>query len=106
MSMLDSILEQAGLKYEDLDKAEEATLHKWLGSLERKEFTVNSIREYIVAMRRSVDEEVSKTGHNSKQDIFLKARLRNYILLEAFLDSPAKAKKMVERRLAGLVSKK
>ena len=102
--MIDSILERTGLKYDDLKPAEIETLNGWLKRLESKEFTVSNVKEYIVAMRRSVDEEVSKTTHNSKQDIFLKARLRNYILLEAFLDSPGKARKEVERRLAGLVS--
>jgi len=102
--MMNSILERIGLKYDDLSKEEEKTLHGWLEKLEGKELTVSSVRDYIIAMRRSVDEEVSKTSHNSKQDLFLKARLRNYILLESFLDSQGKTKKMLERTIAGLVA--
>lgn len=106
MSIINDILERVGVKYEDLTKEEEQTLQTWLVRLQQKEFNINNIKEYIVAMRQSVEKEVSETSHNSKQDLFLKARLRNYVLLEAFLDTPKKAKEAIERSLAGIVHNK
>ena len=38
--------------------------------------------------------------------MYLKARLRNYILLEAFLETPEKAQEALDRSVAGLVSSK
>ena len=106
MSMINDILERVGLKFEDLTSEEEKTLQSWLVKLDQKGFNVNNVKEYIVAMRKSIDNEVSETTHGTKQDLYLKARLRNYILLEAFLDTPRKAKEALERSLAGIVHNK
>lgn len=106
MGIMDEILQKVGLKYDDLSKAERETLFSWSSSLKQKQLTVNTIKEHIQAMKFQVEKELADVGHNSKQDIFLKARLRNYMLLEAFLDSPEKAEQAIERALAGLVSNK
>lgn len=105
MSLLDNILEKSGLKYEDLEEAERETLTSWLEVLSKNELSVGKIREYIASMRDSVEQEITKTDLNTKQDLLLKARLRNYMLLEAFLTSPEKAKKAMEQALAGIVRK-
>lgn len=56
-------------------------------------------------MKYSVEDKLTKTTHNSKQDIFLKARLRNYILIEAFLTGPDKAREQLDRAIAGFASR-
>ena len=94
------------MKYDDLTQAERETLITWTRSLKQKQLTVASIKEHLQGMRFAVERELTEVGHNSKQDIFLKARLRNYMLLEAFLDSPEKAEIALEQALAGLVSNK
>lgn len=112
MSLLDDILSRAGVTYEDLNKAEQATLDRMLESVNKNEITVDKIREYIKAMRESVSEDLAKQSMKRpsfyafmfkwRKDYLLKARLRNYILLEAFLDSPTKAKKAIEEMLSGM----
>ena len=57
-------------------------------------------------MRDSVEQELTKTGHDSKQDLFLKARLRNYMLLDAFMTTPEKAKEQIENAISGMVGRK
>jgi len=104
--MLNKILEKAGLKYEDLSEAERLTLNEWSEKLSKGGLTVDNVRNYIVSMRDSVEKDLTKTDLNSKQDLFLKARLRNYMLLDSFLSTPEKAKQAVERQISGLVSKK
>lgn len=101
---MDEILHRLGLKYEDLTFAEKDTLQTWTKSLEQKKLTIEIIKEYVSGMRFAVERELTQIGHNSKQDIFLKARLRNYILLEGFLESPEKARKALDQAVAGLVS--
>jgi len=104
--MIDKILQKAGLKYEDLNKVERETLNTMINSLGQNKLTVSKVKDHINAMRDSVEKELTVTDLNSKQDLFLKARLRNYMLLEAFLSTPEKAKEALDRALAGLVRKK
>jgi len=103
--MMDELLEKFGLKYDDLSLEERETLNVWTDAIQKGAVSVDKIKQYLSAMRDGVEQELCKTGHNSKQDIFLKARLRNYMLLEAFLSTPERAKEQLERAVAGLVSK-
>lgn len=102
--MIDEFLEKMGLKYEDLNHAEKETLHSWLSALEKNKVTLESVKNYIVSMRDAVEQELTKTDHNTKQDLFLKARLRNYMLLEAFLSTPERAKQAIENSLTGIAN--
>lgn len=103
--MIDEILKRFNLKYEDLTVAEKDTLFSWAESLSKKNLTVEGIKTYIASMRDGVEVELAKTGFGSKEDTLLKGRLRNYMLLEAFLTSPEKAKQAIERALAGIANK-
>ena len=106
--MIDEILQKFGLAYKDLKpgSGEYETLNSWLQALQQGALTVEKIRDNIHSMRDSVESELTKPGLDSKQDLFLKARLRNYMLLEAFLSSPEKAKAQIERALAGIAPKR
>lgn len=99
---MDELLNKFDLKFEDLKPAEQETLNLMLQDLQKSELTVAGVREYISAMKSGVEEELTKIGHESRQDIYLKARLRNYMLLESFLTSPDKARKALEQALAGI----
>jgi hypothetical protein len=100
---INKLLERAGLKYQDLNRVERDTLDSWLEAWRKGNVTQTTIKDYVVTMRESVEQELSKTDHNTKQDIFLKARLRNYLLLEAFLATPERAQKQLEQAIQGLV---
>jgi hypothetical protein len=102
MNVMDELLQRFNLKYEDLTSAERDQLHLWMEDLSKNELTIPKIRTYVAAMRDAVEIELTKAGHESKQDLLLKARLRNYMLLEAFLTSPEKAKQAIERSLSGI----
>ena len=104
--MIDEILEKFNLKYEDLNVNEQETLNTWLEALQKNKVSVETVREHIKSMKSSVEGDLTKTKHNTKQDIFLKARLRNYLLLESFLTTPKKAKKQLESALAGIAGSK
>jgi len=99
---IDDILEKYNLKYEDLLEDEKKTLSEWMENLSKAELTLDSVKNYISRMKVTVEEELTKVGHESKQDIFLKARLRNYMLLENFLESPERAKKALEASISGI----
>ena len=101
---MDELLKRFNLKYDDLTSAERETLNTWMEALDKNKITLENVKGYIASMRDSVEQELTATGHNNKQDIFLKARLRNYMLLEAYLSTPEKAKKALERSIAGIAS--
>lgn len=101
---IDDLLEKFGLKYEELTKVEKETLHNWLNAIENNTITIPKIKEYISQMKSSVEQELCRENLNKNQDIFLKARLRNYLLLEAFFSTPEKAKNMLEMMLSRIKS--
>ena len=103
---MDDILKKIGLTYEDLSISEKETLNMWMESLQKNQLSLEKVREYIGAMKDAVAQELSKSDLGSKEDLFLKARLRNYMLLDGFLTSPEKAKQQIENALSGMVGSK
>ena len=99
---IDDLLTKLGLKYEELNKLEKETLNTWMQSLRQNKLTLEQVRGYVISMRSAVEQDLVKAKLGKRQDIYLKARLRNYMLLEAFMDSPKKAEEALERSLAGL----
>lgn len=111
----DKILDKLGLKYEDLNVAEKQTFNEMLESLSKSKMTPEKLREYITQLRTAVENELIKEPEHVRvgiftfrndNNIFLKARLRNYMLIESFLQTPEKAKEALERALAGMVQTK
>ena len=101
--IIDKLLEKAGLKYEDLSKIEVKTLNSWMEALQKGKVNVSKVKEYISSMKEAVEKELTKADLGTKNDMFLKARLRNYLVLEGLLTSPEKAKEQIESAIASLV---
>lgn len=102
-------LESLGIKsLDDLNSDEQATLDKWIINLKKDDLTVDNVKDYVSAIRASIENELIEEPEfnyififkvpNRKQ-IYLKARLKNIMLLEAFLTAPEKAKKALENAL-------
>lgn len=100
--MIDQILEKYGLKYEDLNAVEKKTFNEMVKSVQQKTLTIQDMKEYFATMRDSVADELAKAGHESKQDLLLKGRMRNYLLTLDVLTAPEKAQKRIEQALEGL----
>lgn len=103
---INDVLERIGLKFEELNAEERETLNGWMKQLQGNKLVIEDVKKYIHSMKESVEQELTRSNIKSKQDLFLKARLRNYVLLESFMTSPEKAQQALERQLAGLVNKK
>jgi len=105
-------IDTRGVKYDDMNEAERATLNSWIDSVKQEQLSVIDIKGYIQRLRSDVEEELYKTPETkrvwlfftvaNRDAILLKARLRNYMLLEDFLSGPDKARKAVERNLQRL----
>lgn len=112
---IDEILEKVGVKYEELNAIERKTFNEMVEKVSKTEINNETLKNYISAMKDSVEKELSEEpeyvrvwlfAFRNDKNILLKARLRNYILLEAFLDTPKKAKEALDRALAGMIPKK
>ena len=112
---IDQMLERAGLKYEDLNAVERDTFNAMIEKVSKSEINNETLKEYITGMKNSIEKELSEEpefvrvfifSFRNDKNIFLKARLRNYLLLESFLESPKKAKEALDRAVAGMIPKK
>ena len=111
---MDSMLEKFNLSFEDLNAAERETYSQWLQSLSSNTLTLGSVKDYVQNMKDQVEGELvafiePKTFweflFRRKKDVYLTARLRNYMLLLAFLSGPEKARKALERSLSKITPK-
>lgn len=98
VSQLDNVLEQLNLKYEDLNYAEREYYNKTV--FNAKNLTLPDLRKYIVEMKDAIAMQLSDTLDDKEHfnaNMVLKARLKNYLLLEAFLSIPEKAEEALKR---------
>lgn len=96
---MDEILTKFNLKYEDLNSVEKETLTNMMMEYQGNILTVERMKEHFSSMRDAVSEELSKTLDNTRQDIYLKARLRNYTMIIMILSAPEKNRKKIEEAL-------
>lgn len=101
---MDDFLKSLGfkLKYEELTKAERDQLYVWMDQMQKAVVTLEDVKGYIHTMRDSVENELTKVSNSKEEDYLLKARLRNYMLLEAFLSSPERAKAALKKAAEGI----
>lgn len=112
MGMVDTILSRFKLRYEDLSTAERSTLHSWVDSLSKKQVTIEKVKDYLADMRSEVEKELidEPEFHSflffhvpNRKQIYLKARLKNYMMLEALLISPDRLKRVMDEGLSNVV---
>ena len=111
---MDELLKKFGLTIDDLNGLESDQFYTMLEDLQNNRLTLEKFKDYVTAMKSAVEEELSNEPEyiqvfifrfRNDKNIFLKARIRNYMIMEAFLTSPEKAKQAIERSLANVVKK-
>lgn len=111
MNITQAIEEKLGLKIEKLRADEKQTYFSMLDAVKQAEMTPEKLKDYIVSMREAVTKElVNEPEFNyififkvpNRRQILLKARLQNYMLLEAFLSTPEKAKAQLEEMISNI----
>ena len=114
MSITEQIEEKFNLKIEDLNQIEKETYFKMLDAVQKAQIDGLKLREYVISMRDAVERELVDEPEftrflfwkfENRKQILLKARLKNYMLLESFLLSPERAKQQLEDMVAGMASK-
>jgi hypothetical protein len=102
MDKVQEILEKAGIKdFDDLKDYEKDTYFKLLEIAESGKITLDDIKSSIKRMREGLEFTLASEDLSKNKDIFLKARLKNYILLESVFDRPERAKEMLDQYKKG-----
>jgi hypothetical protein len=97
----DAVLERENLKYEDL-RPEEKRAYDKAGSssnpISPEEF-LEHVKEMIVSVTLELCD-TPDTPDSQDKNSKLKARLKNYTVWQAFLETPIKARKAFEKSIA------
>lgn len=114
MNFLEETLQRLGVdSYSDLTDDEKKVYDGWLEQLS-KDMTVDQVRNYLTQMINSITMELADEPEfihskifpfwkrSNPKNVYLKARLKNYILLNAFMGSPQQAKEALESNLQQL----
>ena len=102
MDLIKEIEDKKGIKVEDLNPLEKETFFKMLEVVEKSQMTPERLKDYISSMKMAVEQDLTKSVLGKEEDLFLKARLKNYILLEAFLTSYKRAKVQLEDMVSNI----
>ena len=112
--ILDDLLEKRGLKFDDLTSEERETYLQMNEALSRGQLTLERLKEGIREMKEKVAEALVDEPEylqvfifrvRNTRNLYLKARLKNYLLLDALLSTPERAQREVERQLTAMVQK-
>ena len=108
MITVDDILTKLGHKVEDLDAEEMEIYNQWDAQLTdaARGVSIEDVKNYVDQLKDVVETKLTEIKHDSKEDLFLKARLKNLLLLDALLSSPEKKRKVVERQIRNMQAKK
>lgn len=111
MNITEQIEEKFNIKIDDLNNLEKETYFKMLEEVQKSQLSIEKLKDYIAGMRDAVSRElVNEPEFNrififkveNRRQIYLKARLQNYILLESFLLSPQRAKELLETMVGNI----
>ena len=107
MNILDEFLHKLGVDApEELSDAEQEVYKQWLEVLQSNQLTIERLHDMIHSVRSTIMEEIVKPDNSKNQDIYLKARLRNITLIDAFLMNPIRARKALEQTIRGMKDKR
>jgi hypothetical protein len=104
-----NLLDNFGIEYDQLNPAEKETLQEWQKALEKNQITLKDVKGYVSNLIEAVQKELADIREATsfwtylfgwKKDFYIKARLKNYLMLHDFLTGPEKARKYIEQSLS------
>jgi len=109
--MLDDILNNFGVKRDQLTQAEMDTLDQWSSQLSKTQISLVDVQNHISSMLKAVEKEIA--GYDTpksfvelifrkKRRAYLEARMYNYLMILDFITAPEKARKFIEAQLKNL----
>lgn len=114
-NLTEEIEKKFGITIDELSPAEKETYFSMLDAVQKSQLNPDKLRDYVISMREAVSKELVNEPEftrvlfwkfENRKQIFLKARLLNYILLESFLISPSAARAQLENMIGQMVGRK
>lgn len=109
--MITEYLQKHNLKYEQLNYLEKQTLEDTISFVEKHELNLEQFKDKMRELIDAVSEELAQFNQPAtiweylfrpKRQEYLRARLKNYLILYNILTAPAKAKKLLEERISNI----
>jgi len=113
MDSPDALLKKLNLTLDDLTKEEQEYYLSRLKTISNMEVSLSDVRKWIRGSLNAIELELADTPEtetfffglfhrpNSKH-IALKARMKNYLMQESFIESPQKARQALEQSLSSI----
>jgi len=98
-NILTEVLKKLGKKYEELSPIAKSTYDRWEATLSGGQpITIEGLKKFWQGEKEAIIKDLASSQYelNSKEDMFLKARLNDALITLAFLESPQKAAEMLE----------
>lgn len=111
MSITSDIEEKLGIKIDSLKPVEKETYFSMLQEVQKAQLSPEKVRDYISKMKDAVEKDLIDEPEfhrfllfkfENRKQVFLKARLQNYRLLESFLMSAERAKTELENMVGNI----
>lgn len=99
-NFVQSLLEEKGLKYEDLNYTEKEYIKNL--NLGQQGYSLADFKDALYQLKDQLAMELCDTPsdqEHAEKNVLLKARLKNYMILYAKLVAPQKAQEALERAL-------
>ena len=98
IDILTAVLRKLGKKYEELSPVAKSTYDRWEKILNAGPITILTFKEFMEGEKEALVKDLASPQYelNSKEDLFLRARLNDCLIILALLESPEKAAKMLE----------
>ena len=92
---LDRLVDTLG-GYDKLSEDEQKVYRDQLEVIQGKQITIEDIKVFVRGMIGAIERSLSDTKEGSHESRHLKARLKNALVIEAYIFSPERAKKALE----------
>jgi len=99
------ILTKLNLNFEDLNASEKETYQNWEETLRGKEITIDVLKEFIKSQIEIIIDNIAVPNISKNEEDILKAQVRNYKTLLAFINYPERSKAFLENHLNNLFRK-
>jgi len=92
-NILLEVLNKIGKKRDELTPQAKADFDKWETILTTGPVTIEKLKEFLISQKESLVIELASSQHqlNDKEDMFLRARLFDNMLILTLLENPKKA---------------
>lgn len=95
---LDEVLKSAGIEdFDELTEAEKDSYMKMLDMAQHSVVTLEDFKKHVKRMRESIEMSLVSDDMAVRRDLFLKARLKCYLLFESFFEKPERASEILDQ---------